>query len=100
MSTIFKSCNPLVRLCAVKFDYLHKKQSGGSGQYGRIIGDLVPLENLDDANIFSNETVGQNIPNEFIPAIEKVRQFDGKEEMLMYSTTFCISRSNASVVQL
>lgn len=56
---------------AVQFDYLHKKQSGGSGQYGRVIGDLVPQENLDDENVFSNETIGQNIPPEYIPAIEK-----------------------------
>jgi hypothetical protein len=36
------------------------------------MGDLVPQDNLDDANEFSNETVGQNIPPEYIPAIEKV----------------------------
>ena len=56
----------------VKFDYLHKKQSGGSGQYGRVIGEMIPQDSMDGENEFVNETVGQNIPPEYIPAIEKV----------------------------
>ncbi len=55
-----------------RFDYLHKKQSGGAGQYGRVIGKLVPMEgdNLT-ALEFEDVTVGMNIPKPFIPAIEK-----------------------------
>eukprot|EP01135_Chromosphaera_perkinsii_P002233 Nk52_evm19s221 gene=Nk52_evmTU19s221 len=54
------------------FDYTHKKQSGGSGQYGRVIGRLEPLpEEEQNKNEFVNETVGNNIPPGFIAAIEK-----------------------------
>ncbi|GAB5361471.1 hypothetical protein AAMO2058_000716000 [Amorphochlora amoebiformis] len=54
------------------FSYLHKKQSGGSGQYGRVIGYLEPLP--EDSKVsfeFANEMIGNAIPPEFIPAIEK-----------------------------
>eukprot|EP00048_Salpingoeca_helianthica_P010151 m.145269 g.145269 ORF g.145269 m.145269 type:complete len:738 (-) comp15023_c0_seq3:25-2238(-) len=52
-----------------EFDYIHKKQSGGSGQYGRVIGYLQPHEGI--ACSFTDVTVGQNIPKNFIPSIEK-----------------------------
>lgn len=54
----------------VEFDYLHKKQSGGSGQYGRVIGVIEPAEE-NTKNVFADETMGTNIPKQFIPAIEK-----------------------------
>lgn len=60
-----------------KFSYLHRKQSGGSGQYARVVGYVEPInesiteEGADMGNIFKNGTEGQNIPNEYIPAIEK-----------------------------
>jgi len=56
------------------FDYLHKKQSGGAGQYGRVIGTLesIPLDdNAEYKNQFVNKIIGTSIPNEYIPAIEK-----------------------------
>lgn len=56
----------------VKFDYLHKKQSGGAGQYGRVIGHLEPLTGDELMKVeFVDKTVGMNIPKNFIPAIEK-----------------------------
>ncbi|KAL5475425.1 hypothetical protein EMCRGX_G025240 [Ephydatia muelleri] len=56
----------------VKFDYLHKKQSGGAGQYGRVIGHLEPLTGEELMKVeFVDKTVGMNIPKNFIPAIEK-----------------------------
>lgn len=58
-----------------KFNYTHKKQSGGSGQFGRVIGRLEPMEKDADTGkdtSFDNRIVGGNIPNQFIPAIEKV----------------------------
>lgn len=54
----------------VEFDYLHKKQSGGSGQYGRVTGIIEPAEE-NTKNLFADETMGTNIPKQFIPAIEK-----------------------------
>jgi len=56
------------------FDYLHKKQSGGAGQFARVIGVLeaIPLSETGEfTNQFQSKIVGTVIPNEFIPAIEK-----------------------------
>jgi elongation factor G len=52
-----------------EFDYTHKKQTGGSGQYARTKLRVEP--NPGKGNEFENEIRGGNIPKEFIPAIEK-----------------------------
>ena len=57
---------------SANFDYKHKKQTGGSGQYGHVVGTLSPLtENLEANFVFVNSTVGGTVPKEYIPGVEK-----------------------------
>jgi len=51
------------------FDYTHKKQTGGAGQYGRVAGFMEPSE--DGTYRFVNEVKGGVIPTEYIPAVDK-----------------------------
>ncbi|XP_069878965.1 elongation factor G, mitochondrial isoform X1 [Dipodomys merriami] len=56
----------------VPFEFTHKKQSGGAGQFGKVIGVLEPLDPDDYTKLeFADETFGANIPKQFVPAIEK-----------------------------
>jgi len=52
-----------------EFDYTHKKQTGGAGQYGRVAGYIEPATNTD--LVFENKIVGGKIPTRFIAACEK-----------------------------
>lgn len=54
---------------AVEFDYIHKKQSGGRGQFARVKGVLT--HSGKDDNCFKDKVKGGNIPNQFIPGCEK-----------------------------
>jgi elongation factor G len=55
---------------AVEDSYTHKKQSGGSGQYGKIDYRIRPGE-TNTGFTFKSTVVGGNVPKEFFPAIEK-----------------------------
>jgi elongation factor G len=51
------------------FNYTHKKQTGGSGQYGRVAGYMEPWSEGDYE--FVDMIKGASIPNEFIPSCDK-----------------------------
>ena len=57
---------------AVEFNYKHKKQTGGSGQYAHVVGRLKPLpEDSELTHLFTNAVTQGRIPKEYIPAIEE-----------------------------
>ncbi|MEM9365136.1 MAG: elongation factor G [Planctomycetota bacterium] len=71
---------------AVDFNYKHKKQTGGSGQYAHIVGQLCPIDSdSEDSFEFDEKIVGGRIPKQYIPAIEKgFRDILGKGPLAEY----------------
>jgi elongation factor G len=68
------------------FNYLHKKQTGGAGQYARVIGYVEPLSEEEIAEgkefEFENKCIGTNIPSEYYPSCEKGAIFASKKGVL------------------
>ena len=76
------------------FDYWHRKQSGGRGEYARVIGYIEPLPaHLNTTNEFQDKTTGTGIPKNFIPGIKK-GFFDYCEKGQVYY--ICIYYKNPS----
>ncbi|GLY63553.1 elongation factor G [Amycolatopsis taiwanensis] len=60
-----------IRKTVEKFEYTHKKQTGGSGQFARVIIALEPLATTDGAFYeFDNKVTGGRIPREYIPSVD------------------------------
>ncbi|WP_037314649.1 elongation factor G [Amycolatopsis orientalis] len=60
-----------VRKTVEKLDYVHKKQTGGSGQFAKVIVKLEPLESTDGALYeFDNKVTGGRVPREYIPSVD------------------------------
>ena len=56
----------------VPYDYTHKKQTGGAGQFAKVVGQLESLgENPENNYEFVNKIVSGRIPKEYIPAVDK-----------------------------
>lgn len=54
------------------FNYKHKKQTGGSGQYAHVVGQLIPLpEDAEEEYEFENVVKGGHIPTEYISSVNK-----------------------------
>jgi elongation factor G len=54
------------------FNYKHKKQTGGSGQYAHVVGRLIPLpDDAEDPYEFEDNVTGGRVPREYIPAVGK-----------------------------
>jgi elongation factor G len=68
------------------FNYTHRKQTGGSGQYGRVAGYIEPL--AEEEFLFENKITGGAIPTQFIPACEKgFRMSMGKGPKMEFPVT-------------
>jgi len=69
-----------------EFNYTHKKQTGGSGQYGRVGGYVEPMQEGDFE--FVDEIYGGSIPKEFISAVEKgFKSMIGKGRLIGFPVT-------------
>ncbi len=70
---------------ATPFNYTHKKQTGGSGQFAKVMGEMEPIRplNLDAPYEFVDEVVGGTIPREYIPSCDKGFQEQLKKGMLI-----------------
>jgi elongation factor G len=60
-----------IRKTVAKYDYTHKKQTGGSGQFAKVVIKLEPLATTDGALYeFDNKVTGGRVPREYIPSVD------------------------------
>ncbi|WP_049572736.1 elongation factor G [Nonomuraea sp. SBT364] len=59
-----------IRRKVEKVDYTHKKQTGGSGQFARVIINVEPLGEGNDGYEFENKVTGGRVPREYIPSVD------------------------------
>jgi elongation factor G len=61
-----------IRRAVDKYEYTHKKQTGGSGQFARVIIKLEPMEKNEEGALyeFANKVTGGRIPREYIPSVD------------------------------
>src|SRR5690606_7244354 len=65
----------------VQENYIHKKQTGGSGQFAEVWIKFEPLER-GSGIIFEDQTVGGSVPKEFVPSVEKGIRLQAEEGVL------------------
>jgi elongation factor G len=69
-----------IRRAIEKYEYTHKKQTGGSGQYAKVIIKLEPLPSLDGTLYeFENKVTGGRVPREYIPSVDA-----GSQDAMQY----------------
>jgi elongation factor G len=61
-----------IRQAVTKWDYTHKKQTGGSGQYAKIQFSIAPLDTGEGVMYeFENKVTGGRVPREYIPSVDQ-----------------------------
>ena len=69
-----------IRKPVEKHEFTHKKQTGGSGQFAKVIIGLEPLDQGDGATYeFQNKVVGGRVPKEYIPSVD-----EGAQDAMQY----------------
>ncbi|RCW46778.1 elongation factor G [Halopolyspora algeriensis] len=70
-----------IRKTIDKHEFTHKKQTGGSGQFARVIIKLEPIEQTSESATyeFENKVVGGRIPKEYIPSVD-----EGAQDAMQY----------------
>jgi elongation factor G len=61
-----------IRRAVLKYDYTHKKQTGGSGQFAKVQVSFEPLGETEDGSMyeFVNGVTGGRVPREYIPSVD------------------------------